>query len=72
GLCGLLILALALAWIDRRPGWRGALALGLPAGLLALTQPGEAPLTALFGLVLVRRIGVWPMLAAGLRGALVA
>jgi hypothetical protein len=72
GLCGLLILALALAWIDRRPGWRGALALGLPAGLLALTQPGEAPLAALFGLVLVRRSGLWPMLAAGLRGALVA
>ncbi len=71
GLCVLLILALALAWIDRRSGWRGALALGLPAGLLALTQPGEVTLAALFGLVLVRRIGLWPMLAAGLRGALV-
>uniref|UniRef100_UPI0035CB0818 glycosyltransferase n=1 Tax=uncultured Sphingomonas sp. TaxID=158754 RepID=UPI0035CB0818 len=71
-LCALLVLLLALAWIDRRAGWRGALALGLPAGLLALTQPGEAPLAALFGLVLVRRIGLWPLLRTGVRGALVA
>lgn len=71
-LCALLVLALALAWIDRRPGWRGALALGLPAGLLALTQPGEAPLAALFGLVMIGRIGAWPVLLAGLRGAVVA
>lgn len=71
-LCAVLVLALALAWVQRRPGWRGALALGVPAGLLALTQPGEAPLAALFGLVLVRRIGLWPMLATGLRGAVVA
>ena len=71
-LCALLVLALALAWIVRRPGWRGALALGVPAGLLALTQPGEAPLAALFGLVLVGRIGLWPMLATGLRGGAVA
>lgn len=71
-LCALLILALALAWVDRRSGWRGALALGVPAGLLALTQPGEAPLAALFGLVLVGRIGLWPMLLAGMRGSLVA
>ncbi len=71
-LCAVLVLALALAWVERRPGWRGALALGVPAGLLALTQPGEAPLAALFGLVLVGRIGWWPMLAAGLRGGVVA
>ncbi|MEG3177780.1 glycosyltransferase [Sphingomonas sp. RB3P16] len=71
-LCAVLVLALALAWIDRRPGWRGALALGLPAGLLALTQPGEAPLAALFGLVLVGRIGLWGVLLTGLRGGLVA
>lgn len=71
-LCALLILALALAWIDRRTGWRGALRLGLPAGLLALTQPGQAPLAGLFGIVLVGRIGLWPMLLAGLRGGIVA
>lgn len=71
-LCALLVLALALAWLDRRGGWRGAVALGLPAGLLALTQPGEAPLAALFGVVLVGRIGVWPMLRHGLRASVVA
>ena len=71
-LCAVLVLALALSWIDRRSGWRGALALGVPAGLLSLTQPGEAPLAALFGLVLVGRIGLWPMLLTGLRGAAVA
>ena len=71
-LCTLLVLALALAWVHRRAGRRGALLLGVPAGLLALTQPGEAPLAALFGTVLVGRIGLWPMLAAGLRGAIVA
>lgn len=71
-LSALLILALALAWVERRDGWRGALALGLPAGLLALTQPGQAPLAALFGIVLVGRIGLWPMLLAGVRGALIA
>ncbi len=71
-LCALLILALALAWIDRRDSWRGALALGLPAGLLALTQPGQAPLAALFGLVLAGRIGLWPLLRTGVRGGIVA
>ncbi|MDY7523599.1 glycosyltransferase [Sphingomonas sp. 10B4] len=71
-LCALLVLLLALAWIDRRAGWRGALALGVPAGLLALTQPGEAPLAAVFGLVLVGRIGLWPMLRTGLQGGVVA
>lgn len=71
-LCAVLILALALAWIDRRRGWRGAVALGVPAGLLALAQPGQAPLAALFGVVLVRRIGPVPMMVTGLRGGLVA
>ena len=71
-LCALLVLALALSWVKRRPGWRGALALGVPAGLLALTQPGEAPLAALFGLVLAARIGLWSVLLTGLRGAAVA
>ena len=71
-LCALLILALALTWVQPRAGWRGAVALGVPAGLLALTQPGEAPLAALFGLVLVGRIGLWRVLATGLRGAVIA
>ena len=71
-LCAVLVLALALFWLRRPAGWRGALALGVPAGLLALTQPGEAPLAALFGLVLVRQIGLWPVLATGLRGAVIA
>ncbi|OYY67824.1 MAG: hypothetical protein B7Y47_15105 [Sphingomonas sp. 28-63-12] len=68
-----LILLLALVWIRQsqqpRGGWRGALALGVPAGLLALTQPGQAPLAALFGLVLVGRLG-WRRLATfGLAGS---
>lgn len=71
-LCALLVLALALFWLRRPSGWRGAVMLGVPAGLLALTQPGEAPLAALFGLVLVRQIGLWPVLATGLRGAIIA
>ncbi|WP_353203808.1 glycosyltransferase [Sphingomonas sp.] len=71
-LCALLVLTLALTWVQHHPGWRGAVALGVPAGLLALTQPGAAPLAALFGIVLVGRIGLWPVLATGLRGAVVA
>ncbi len=61
GLATLLISVLASVWLAHarggRSGWRSALALGAPAGLLALTQPGEAPLAALFGLVLVGQIG---------------
>lgn len=70
GLASLLVLALAHAWLaygaQSRIGWRGALALGVPAGLLALTQPGEAPLAALFGLVLAGRIGWWRMIGFGM------
>ncbi|WP_242138177.1 glycosyltransferase [Sphingomonas sp. TREG-RG-20F-R18-01] len=71
-LCALLIVLLALAWLTPRAGWRGAVALGVPAGLLALTQPGEAPLAALFGIVLLARSGWGPMVLFGLRGAMVA
>lgn len=67
-----LVLALALAWMKPRSGWRDALALGVPAGLLALTQPGEAPLAALFGLVFIGRLGLWRVAAIGLRGGVVA
>jgi len=73
GLCAFLILALALAWLDRdhRP-WRSAAKIGVPAALLALTQPGQAPLAALFGICLIGQAGFWPTLLAGLRAAAVA
>ena len=75
GLCVVLILLLARVWIERAEGtiggWRGAIALGLPAGMLALTQPGEAPLAALFGIALVGRIGWRRMLGFGMAGAAV-
>jgi hypothetical protein len=55
GLCALLALVLALQWLRlvraARPGLREAAAIGIAAGLLALTQPGELPLAALFGIV---------------------
>jgi hypothetical protein len=57
GFCAVLVLALALAWLRPGNGWRTAAAIGVPAGLLALTQPGQAPLAALLGLMLWRRIG---------------
>ncbi len=70
GLASLLVLTLASVWLaqgrDGRPAWRSALALGVAAGLLALTQPGEAPLAALFGVVLVGRMGWRRMLGFGL------
>ena len=76
GLAILLVLVLAYVWLGRadgRPGgWRGALALGVPAGLLALTQPGWAPLAALFGIGLAGRIGLRRMLGFGSAGAVVA
>jgi hypothetical protein len=69
----LLIAALAIGWIGaERAGWRAALAIGLPAGLLALTQPGMAPLALLFGLVLIPRIGWRRLLALGIPAAGVA
>lgn len=54
GLATLLILLIADAWVARVGAWR----LGLAAGLLALTQPGQVPLAALFGVALIGRIGV--------------
>lgn len=79
GVCALLAVLLAIQWITlareaendvpqsgaRR--WRGALGLGVTAGLLALTQPGEAPLVLLFGLVAATVCGWWPAMTAGLR-----
>jgi hypothetical protein len=49
------------------PRWRAAVPLGLTAGLLALTQPGEAPLAVLFGLVTATVCGWRQMIAIGLR-----
>ncbi|WP_277970037.1 glycosyltransferase [Sphingomonas echinoides] len=71
-LCALLVTVLALVWLTPRPGWRGAVALGVPAGVLALTQPGEAPIAALFAIVLLGQIPRWRILLFGLRGAIVA
>lgn len=55
GLCVLLVLALAVAWLRavERPGWATAALVGAIAALLALTQPGQAPLGPLFGLALI-------------------
>ncbi|WP_242148445.1 glycosyltransferase [Sphingomonas sp. BAUL-RG-20F-R05-02] len=66
GLCALLVLALAHAWLRAGSGWRAAAAVGVPAGLLALTQPGQAPLAALLGLVLWRHVGLARMVRRGL------
>lgn len=52
------VLALAHGWLRAdRAGWRQAAAIGLPAALLALTQPGMAALAALFGLAVAPRLG---------------
>jgi hypothetical protein len=73
GLCAFLILALALAWLDRDDRrWRDAVKIGVPAALLALTQPGQAPLAVLFGLCLVGQAGFRSTLSAGVRAAAVA
>lgn len=71
-----LTMALALGWIDawQRPerGWRHAVAIGAPAALLALTQPGLALLAALFGGVLLPRFGMRRLLAVAIPAAGVA
>lgn len=76
GLCTALVLMLALVWLERAAGdrgfWRGAVALGVATGLLALSQPGWAPVAALFGLVLLGRIGFRRMQGFGMVGAGVA
>lgn len=72
GFCAVLVLALALAWLSERGGWRAAVLLGLIAGMLALTQPGQAPLAALIGLVLWRRIGFVAVIRRGLMAVPVA
>lgn len=58
GLCVLLIVGLANVWSrgskPGRGGWGSAAMLGLLAAMLALTQPGQAPLAALIGLALIQ------------------
>ncbi|MDF0487139.1 glycosyltransferase [Sphingomonas sp. H39-1-10] len=72
GFCALLVLAIALAWLGQGKGWRAAIVLGGLAGLLALTQPGQAPLAALIGLMLARRIGIRSVIRRGLMALPVA
>ncbi len=58
------VLALAHGWLGaERVEWRTALRIGVPAGLLALTQPGMAAVAALFGLAMAPRLG-WRRFAA--------
>lgn len=59
-LATVLALSLAYGWTVAQPRARDMVAIGVAAGLLALTQPGEALLAALFALA------QWPRL--GLRG----
>ena len=72
GLCVVLALLLATQWVRYvqapRPGVREAAAIGITAGLLALTQPGELPLAALFGIVAIGS-GVRRLLVIGLTAA---
>lgn len=74
GLCALLIVSLALQWIAaaRDPSRVRIAAIGLLAGLLALTQPGEAPLAALFGLAIISFAGWRRVLRIGVPAAGVA
>ncbi|MDQ2879606.1 MAG: glycosyltransferase, partial [Pseudomonadota bacterium] len=69
----LLVLALVLVWLRVGPQggkrWRDAAKIGALAGLLALTQPGEAPLAALFGFAMIGRMRLWRIVATGLRAA---
>lgn len=71
GLCSWLVLTLARCWlcaVNRSEGhWRGALPVGVVAGLLALTQPGQAPLAFLIGLWLMPVAGWRAVLGIGLR-----
>lgn len=73
GLATLLILVIADIWLARALNTRSrAWRLGAAAGLLALTQPGQAPLAALFGVVLIGRIGARAVLRFGLAAMPVA
>ncbi len=73
-LCVLLIVALAISWIEaaRAPTLPRIAAIGIVAGLIALTQPGEVPLAFLFGLAMIPRARVARVVRIGLPAAIVA
>ncbi|PAX08930.1 glycosyltransferase [Sphingomonas lenta] len=72
-LCALLVVIIATAWVwSDLPGWKRVSVIGVAAGLLALTQPGEAPLAGLFGLVLAGRLGLVRLLRTGVPAAAIA
>lgn len=74
-LCTLLALVLADQWIGWGQGaraWRPVLVLGLTAGWLALTQPGQAMIAALFGIVLIPSVGWRTVMRLGIPAAAVA
>ena len=70
----LVVVALAHGWLGAaaRTRWRTAVAIGVPAGLLALTQPGVAALAGLFGLALIPRLGWRRVMGVGAAAAGVA
>ena len=69
----LLIATLALGWVDAaRVDWRTAARIGVPAGLLALCQPGQAALAALFSLAAAHRLGWARVVTLGARASGVA
>ena len=70
----LIVLALVHGWLgaSERAAWRSVVAIGVPAGLLALTQPGMAALAALFGLAQTGRIGWRGVIVTGASAAAVA
>ncbi|RXD05293.1 glycosyltransferase [Sphingomonas sp. UV9] len=74
GVCALLAVLLAIQWIRLAAKhdagaarWYAAVALGVTAGVLTLTQPGQAPLVMLFGLVSAAVCGWRRAVVAGLR-----
>ena len=72
----LLVLVVALAWlrlVERGTRDRVAVGmLGVAAGLLALSQPGWAPVALLFGLMLVRQGGFRRVIVSGMASAAIA
>ncbi len=74
GVCALLAVLLAIQWVrlaaKQDAGaarWYAAVGLGVTAGVLTLTQPGEAPLVMVFGLVSAAACGWRRAIVAGLR-----
>ncbi len=69
----MLVLLLAQGWMTaERARWRTALAIGVPAALLALTQPGMAALAGLFGLAQLPRLGWRQLVTVAVAGGAVA